>query len=73
MKPVWIAQHTGSNRVGFVIGLFYLMMETGSASEMLFASNREVEFNRLTRTEFVVTHLRLITEAELAKKKRIFN
>jgi hypothetical protein len=44
------------------------MMETGSASEMLFACNREVEFNRLNRTEFVVTYLCPIMEAESAQK-----
>ena len=40
--------------MGFIIGLFYLQMERGSASEMLFACNREVVFNGLNRTEFVV-------------------
>ena len=44
------------------------MMETGSVSEILFACNREVEFNGLSRTEFVVTYLCLIMEAESAQK-----
>jgi len=53
--------------VGFIIGLFYLLMETGSASEM-FACNRKVEFNRPSRTAFLVTYLCLIMEAESAQK-----
>jgi len=42
-------------------------METGSASEM-FACNRKVEFNRPSRTAFLVTYLCLIMEAESAQK-----
>jgi len=40
---------------------------------MLFACNREVEFNGLNRTEFLVTYLCLIMEVESAQKKHIFN
>jgi len=43
-------------------------MERESASQMLFACNREVKFNRLNRTGFVVTNLCLIMEAESAQK-----
>jgi hypothetical protein len=65
MKPsVYIAQYIGANRVGYIIVLFYLMVEAGSASEMLFACNRETKFNRLSRAEFVGTYLCLIMEAE---------
>jgi hypothetical protein len=42
------------------------MVAAGSASEMLFACNRETEFNRLKRAEFVGTYLCLIMEAEPA-------
>jgi len=62
------SEYIGANRVGFIIGLFYLLMDTGSASQMLFACNREVEFNGLSRTGFVVTYLCLITEAESGEK-----
>jgi hypothetical protein len=65
MKPyVYVTEYIEANRMGFITGLFYLMVEAWYASEMLFACNRETEFNRLSRAEFVGTYLCLIMEAE---------